>query len=466
MFFIISKNKYLNTLGKQSFFGSKAKGFSLVEILVTMGIVAIVFVGFYATFTLGSKYIIDAKNRLGAIALANEKMEIVRNLAYDDVGLQGGVAPIGNILQNEDIVANGRPFHVYTQIEYADDDFDGLAEENTDSIPNDYKTVRIVVSWQDGNNQTQEVISVSRFVPPGLETNIGGAPLAINVSNSEGSGVPQTLIHIVNNSVSPAINTTIQTDSIGNIIFPSAPASLGEYRLTITKSGYETISTTATTPTFIPIYPHASVVMGSLNTYGYIQDELSTLIVRSADYQNNPVGNISFTIKGGKVIGHDNLENSIFSMESETGTTDGTNGEKEYADIIPGNYAITMATNTQYEFIDFDPSQSPAVLIPGNDMTYTLRVADKSVNSLFLKVSDSEGNPIDNADVTMTDSLSNEIFSGETTSLRGVLFYPDDTSVLAAGEYSLDIEATGFQSKSESVTISGLTEKDVQLIDN
>ena len=261
----VLKHKSNYSLNK-NYLNKKGQGFSLVEVLIIMFIVAIAFVGFYSTFMVGSRFIVDSKNRLGAIALANEKMEIVRNLAYDDVGLQGGVAPIGNILQDEDVTANGRSFHVYTQIEYDDDPFDGLVANNSDSIPTDYKVVRIVVSWQDGNGQTQEVVSVSRFVPPGLETNVGGAPLAINVANSGGTGVSQASVHIVNNSVSPVINTTIQTDSAGHIMFPSAPASIGEYQFTITKSGYETISTTTATPTFIPIYPHASVVLGSLNT--------------------------------------------------------------------------------------------------------------------------------------------------------------------------------------------------------
>ena len=34
---------------------------------------------------ISTRQIIDVKNRLGAIQVANEKMEIVRNLKYDDM---------------------------------------------------------------------------------------------------------------------------------------------------------------------------------------------------------------------------------------------------------------------------------------------------------------------------------------------------------------------------------------------
>ncbi|HOW60490.1 MAG TPA: prepilin-type N-terminal cleavage/methylation domain-containing protein [Candidatus Moranbacteria bacterium] len=448
----------------------KIKGFSLAEVIVVMFIVAVVFSGFYSTFMIGSKYIIDSKNRLEAVALANGKMETIRNLAYEDIGLQGGVAPVGNILQDEDIISGGHQFHVYTQIEYYDDPYDGLAINNEDLIPNDYKIVRIVVSWQ-GGVQAQEVASVSRFVPPGLETSLGGAPLIINVANSEGISISQASVHIVNNSVSPAINTNMQTNSEGHILFPSAPASIGGYQFTITKSGYEEVYTMSPTATFTPIYQNASVVMGSLNNYSYIQNKLSNLTIKTVDCQNNTIGNVEFTIEGGKIIGceycNDNYYyKDVFSLQSETGTTGETSGEKKYSNISPGNYTVTMSSNDQYEFIDFNPSVSPMPVNPGSDESYVIKVADKEIESLFLKIFNSEGNPIADASVTMTDSSNNEIFSGKKSSLRGVVFYPDENVVLLAGEYNLKIEATGFKTENTTVTIDGLTEKSVQLTNN
>src|SRR5665647_3570317 len=91
-------------------------GFSLIEVLVVMFIVAVTFTSFYSVSMVGTRYIIEAKNRLGAVALTNEKMEIIRNLSYDKVGTQGSVDIPGNILQEEDVTANGKAFHVSTSI--------------------------------------------------------------------------------------------------------------------------------------------------------------------------------------------------------------------------------------------------------------------------------------------------------------------------------------------------------------
>jgi hypothetical protein len=285
------------------------------------------------------------------------------------------------------------------------------------------------------------------------------------VSGSDGVGVPQASVHIVNNAVSPAKNTTLQTDDNGYILISSAPESIGEYHLTISKSGYETVETMDTTASFIPIYTHASVVLGSLNTYNFTQDKVADLTVKTADYQNNSVGDIDFSIGGGKIIGHDNLNNPVYSMSNTTGRTGAASGEKEYEDMSPGGYTITMSANAQYEFIDFDPAISPAVLLPGVDLTYVIRVAPKNVNALFLKLTDDSNNPIANATVKLTDGGGTEIFSGKTSSTRGVVFYPDGATPLVAGTYTLEIESIGFETETKSITITdgAITEENIQL---
>ncbi len=445
----------------------------MVEIIIVVAIMSIAFMAFYTVSTVGTKYIIESKNRLAAVALTNEKMEIARNLAYDSIGTVGGMVE-GSIPEDENVTANGRSYHVNTSVNYIDDPLDG--EYPSDTIPNDYKTVKIIVSWVDSNGQNQEVSSLSRFIPPGLESSAGGAPWVINVSESDAAGVSQSSVHIVNNDVSPVKNTTIETDSSGYILITSAPESLGGYHITVSKSGYETIETMDTTATFSPIYPHASVALGSLNTYNFVQDRLSNLTVKTADYQNNPIGSIDFSIGGGKLVGHDYVEDPVgsglfswvsrFNMASTADTTGSTSGEKEYAGISPGSYTIAMASNAQYEFIDFDPSISPAVLIPGTDLTYTMRVAPKDVNALFIKITDAAGNPVAGATAKLTDiSGSTEIFSGKTSSLRGVIFYPDGATPLVSGNYTLVIEAIGFETETKSITIvdGDITEENIQL---
>ena len=452
---------------------NKRKAFSLIEILIVVFIMSVAFLAFYTVSTIGTKYIIESKNRLAAVALANEKMEIARNLAYDSIGTVGGMVE-GYIPQDENVTANGRSYHVRTAVTYIQDPLDGMFPADLDW--EDYKVVKITISWTDSSGQTQEVSSLSRFIPPGLEGPSNGAPWAINVSESDGVGVPQASVHIVNNDVIPPKNTTIQTDDDGYLMVSSAPESSEKYHMTVSKSGYETVETMDATATFAPIYPHASIALGSLNTYNFVQDKLSDLTIRTADYQNNPVGDINFSIGGGKLIGHDYVEDPVgsglfswvsrFNMASTTDTTGATSGEKEYASISPGSYTIAMSSNAQYDFIDFDPSISPAVLIPGTTSTYIIRVAPKNVNALFVKITDAAGNPVAGATAKLTDvSGGADIFSGKTSSLRGVIFYPDGATPLVSGNYTLVIEAIGFETETKSITIvdGDITEENIQL---
>lgn len=443
----------------------RQRAFSLIEVLIVMFIAAVAFTSFYTVSTFGTRYIIESKNRLGAVAFANEKMEIIRNLAYDDVGTQGSISVPGNILQDEPVTANGRSYRVLTLVQYFDDPMDGTTTTSpADAIPNDYKLVEVVVQWVDSTGQIQQVSSMSRFVPPGLETSVNGSPLAINVIDGETLlPIAQASVHISNSVIVPAINDTIPTDNEGRVMLPAAKISTDNH-LSITKAGYESLATMDATATFIPVYGHINVVGSFLNTYNYILNRLAKLTVKTADYQNNPIGNIGFTIGGGKIIGHDELEVNLFSMANTTGTTDATEGKREYNNISSGNYSIAMEPNVQYEFIDYDPATFPVFLAPGSDAEYILRMADKNVNALFLEIknSDTPSAAIAGAKVTLTDGAT-DIFTEKLSSQRGVVFYPDGAVPLDAKEYTLKIEIDGYNIESRSVTIDKLTHVTVQL---
>jgi len=448
------------------FYTHRKSGFSLVEVLIVAFIAAVAFTSFYTVSMVGTRFIIEAKNKLAATAIANEKMEIVRNLAYDNIGTQGSIDIPGHLLQEENLSANGRTYRVNTSVRYFDDSLDGTVSSSpADVIPNDYKVVRVIVSWNDSLGQSQSVSSTSRFVPPGLETSVGGSPLSININSNESgitTPVPQASVHIINNVVSPNIDDTIQTDNVGHIMLPVAKVANG-YHLIITKNGYETVGTMDTTASFIPIYKHVDVTGGFLNQYSFEQNKLADLHIKAVDGQGNAIGGIGFSIGGGKIIGHDDLGsvvlrmsntagNEVFGLPNTTGITDAASGEKKYSVISPGDYNISMSANPDYQLIDFE--QLPFVLAPGADSTYTLKVADKTKAALFLKISDVlDGTPIADAQITLTDNSNVEIFSGKRSSLNGIVFYPDTATPLPPGNYMIKVEANGYDTGNESITI-------------
>jgi hypothetical protein len=379
--------------------------------------------------------------------------------------LQGGI-PAGNIKEDEDVTANGRTFHVRTFIQYIDDPLpiDGVFP--ADPIPNDYKSVKVVISWKDSMGQTKNVSSLSRFVPPGLETSAGGAPLAINVSGSDGVGVKQADVHVVNSSVSPVINIVVQTDNNGHLLIPAAPASVGGYSFTISKAGYETVATIdpASVP-YIPNYRTQDVLLGQLNSYDYIQNKLSNLTVKTLNITGAPIGSVSFAIKGGKILGRDAANAPILNMENNSESTDATTGEKKYSNISPGNYDITMKPDPQYVLIDYTTPTLQAVLVPAVDLDYTLYYADKDVNALVAKVLDSvDLSPIQGAAVTLSSGGS-DIFAAKATSEHGIVFYPDSATPLATGLYDLKVEAPGYTTFTQTgVNIDKLTDVTVNLV--
>ena len=90
-------------------------GFTIIEVLIAVFVVSTAIVGVFGLFALGLRLAGESENRLMAIALANEKMELIRNLPYVDVGTQGGI-PDGAILQEESVVINSVSFLVETYI--------------------------------------------------------------------------------------------------------------------------------------------------------------------------------------------------------------------------------------------------------------------------------------------------------------------------------------------------------------
>lgn len=446
----------------------KQRGFSLVEVLVVVLIIGIVGLTFYKTSALGTRLIIEGKNRLAAVALVNERMEIVRNLPYEKVGIQGSMDVPGNLPAFEEITANGRKYGVAISARYFDDEMDGTVSSSpADLIPNDYKIVKVEVTWKDATGIEKKVSSTSRFVPPGLETSVGGSPLSINVDSIDDVGittpVAQTSVHISNNTVTPAISDTISTDDEGHIMLPAARVSTGN-KLTITKNGYETIETMDSTPTFLPVYKHVDVVPNNLNQYIFYQNKLSNLHIQTVDLLNNPVGNIAFSIEGGKIIGHDDLNNVVFNMANAISSTD-SSGEKIYAGISPGNYNILVNSNEGYEFVDFDPSISPAVVPAGTDYIYKIRMAKINLASFVLTIKDElDGAPIADAEVTLLDNSDNEIFSKKKSSVRGIVYYPDAGKSLLSGSYKLKIEANGYIAQNETLDIAeSLVKKEILL---
>jgi hypothetical protein len=443
---------------------TKRNGFTLIEALIFLFIFSLITVTFYRVYTVGIKYIINSKDRLEAVALANEKMEVVRNLSYDDVAL---TSTGGNIEQDEDVIRNNIAFHVFTQIKNADDPFDGTFHGSPDDVNFvDYKFVKITISWDSGQ---YKVFLNSRFVPAGIEQpTVGKGVLVINVSSDKGGGiVPQSTVRI-QNSVT-GYDETHSTDNYGRLMMVGLAESIKKYVITVTKSGYESITSLPPYPdtSYNPIPENASVVATAVNTIDIHQNELANLSVKTRDYKGDGVPNISFHLVGGRQTGtvYDAVPTNpavpIYGTDSDY-TTD-SSGEKKFDNASPGDFIFTLK-DADYEVAGWDPVM-PATLAPGGSLDMNVKLCRKDATALLIRVGKANDHSVlEGATVHLTNASGYD--KTVVTTKDGMAFFPrEDDTTFADGDYSITVTASGFEDYSGEATVSAnqLEEQTVEL---
>jgi len=434
------------------------RGFALIEALTVLFIFCLIVLTFYSVFSAGTRYVIDAKNRLGALSVANGEIETVRNLKYDDIGTVGGEIG-GNIPQDKEVMVNSKRYYVHTLVEYVDDPFDGLG--NDDEIWfEDYKRVTMVVSWTASASRG-EVKLISRFVPPGREVaHAGDGILTVNVFSDQpgGTGIANASVHIRN--LETGLDTQKNTDSSGSATFMGSNVkdSIQKYEIIVSKSGYETVATMPPYPStdYDPKYTHASVVTGSENQIDIAQNLLGRLKVASVDYLGQSINDISFHITGGKEIGkeHELPNDIVYNVDDEEHST-GSSGEKDFGDMSPGPYTATPSlSETNYELIGTSPPPQ-FFLLGGNEETLEIRLAKKDMASLLIRVDKSEegvSSSVSGASVQVTSGLGYD--STQTTDSNGSVFFPTDADPFLPGTYDIKITAADFSENNSQATIS------------
>lgn len=262
----------------------KQKGFTLISVLISILILTLVTLALYNLFDFSLKIIGENKARVTAISLANQRMEMVRNLPYIDIGTEGGIPP-GSIPQSEDFNISGKIFSVNTQVIYIDDPFDGLAGgDPVDPLPTDYKRVKVTASWFSRFGKTESVVLLTDASSKGYESTSNSGTLIIEVFDANGFPVPTSSVTIINNQVIPSINIETQTDNNGVLIYPGAPVAQESYEITVTKEGYSTDYTSAVTPQNPnPTKPHASIFEGLVTEISFAIDRVSIFNIEAIE---------------------------------------------------------------------------------------------------------------------------------------------------------------------------------------
>lgn len=436
----------------------RTSGFTLIEALLFLFLFSVITMAFYQTWVAATNHIVNVKNRLGAVAVANQQIEIIRSIIFDDIGTTTGI-PVGTLVENQTLLVNNAEYTVHTLVQFVDDATDGTSGSG-DMAPNDYKKVTITVSWGTGS-ANEQVITTSLFSLDGVESVAAGTGiLSVNVLDTAGVGIAGATVNITNSGVSPPVNITATTDTNGNLSFPGAPTSVQGYHITVSKSGYYSNTTYPPYPTsaFNPVNIHATVVAGSLTAETLVIDKDSSIEFTTENPFGDVVANIDFDIIGGLVIGTNPSDGSSVYEYTDALST-GSSGEETINDRTTGEYVVTLdAGETTHKYIRLDPQEATfgvINLLPDTNKPVKMILADKTFSSALITVV----NQVDSAPVAgATVKLTNTTLSYDvtvTTDTYGQAFFPDENTPLVAGDYDVEISATGFDLETGTVNIAG-----------
>lgn len=373
------------------------KGFTLVETLVGVSIMAIVAFSIYGAFTKIFYYIADLRAKSASITIINEQIEIIRNLPYTSVGIVSGI-PNGILPREKTIVRAGKTFNITTTIRNIDDPFDGvLGGTPNDTSPADGKLVEIEIDCDNCKDFTPTSY-VARVSPKNLETASNNGALFVRVFDANGVAIEGADVHVVNPLATTTITIDDVTNNTGYLQIVDAPPAVAAYQITVTKPGYSTDRTYATSSSNpSPLIPHATVINQQVTQVSLAIDRLSTLNISSKNESCAPVGAVNFSLNGSKKIGQ---TPDVYKTENSYVTN--SLGIKTLSSVEWDTYTLTPSTAV-YDLVGTNPI-SPINVLPGEELPVDIVVAPKRPNALLVSVRNSIGLPISGVKVTLEKS--------------------------------------------------------------
>jgi prepilin-type N-terminal cleavage/methylation domain-containing protein len=280
------------------------RGFTLVETVVGVAVFALVATAMYMSFTRMFDAVRVNRVRIVAAELVSEQIEILRNLPYTSVGVQGGI-PSGVIVAVKTVVRDGFSFLVNTTVRNIDDPFDGtIGGSPNDLSPADYKKVEVEVTCPTcrGFSSASFTTSIS---PKNLETTTNNGALFVQVLDGNGQPVSDASVTVVNASSTPPINLTDSTGANGMLQLVDVPPGVNTYHISVTKPGYTSEITypIAGVGNPNPLKPHATVVIQQVTQISFSIDMFSSMNVSSVTSNCASIPAVDFNLKGTRLIG-------------------------------------------------------------------------------------------------------------------------------------------------------------------
>lgn len=379
---------------------AKFRGFSLVEVVISIGIFAVLMLGVYQISTLIVKGVKFSRDEITVSALADRYLEIVRNLPYSKVGTINGNpnGPLPDLPNAITATINNTPYQIYYAVSYVDDPSDGTILAGTDFASNDYKQIKFYVR----NTVTDSTNSfLTNIVPRGLENLSSGGALYVKVFDAVGQPIHGATIQIKNLNVTPNINLYRTSDEQGNWIEVGLPNSSNSYSVIVTRNGYSTDRTypsSESNPN--PTKPDATIANGQVTQVSFSIDLLSDLMIKILSQTCSVMPDIGLALGGAKIIGTSNIKDVPPVYKFYNTYTSNNLGQISLNDIEWDNYTPGL-TDSEYMIYGSSPIQQ-INLLPNTSQTATLILGPSSNNSILVVVKDaSSDNPIEGAVVSI-----------------------------------------------------------------
>jgi hypothetical protein len=382
----------------------KTRGFTLVEALISIALMGM-FISLFQGYTTILTAIRTVRSKLTQASVANEKIEIIHNIAYDNIGLLAGVPP-GIISPTEYITRQGNTYKVDTVIRNVDDPFDGTIDGIPDDpSPIDYKIAEIAVTCTTCSGNP--VVSLTgRISPTGLEAATTNGLLIVRAIDSAGNPLANATVRIVNSAVTPAIDITDVTGTNGELRQVGVPPSVNNYQITVSKTGYSSEQTrpigAAGNPN--PVKPHSTITASNATQTSFAIDRTSTLNISTVNSACGAIASFPLTLTGAKIIG---TSPTVYKYNESLTTASGT-GLLSIAPIEWDSYSVTEAS-TVYTIAGTIP-MAPFLLSPNATQDFKVVLAPQVNRNLLVSVvASGTGLPISNAVVRLRKGSSYDV---------------------------------------------------------
>lgn len=382
----------------------REQGLSLTETILGVAILLLLAVSIFQAYVNLVDLMANARTKIAATTLANELFEVVRNLPYEDVGIEGAI-PDGILLRATTHDRANRTFHATTTVRNFDDPFDGLAGGTPNDLsPADSKLVEIEIGCPSCENFSP-LFFTTRVAPKNLETASTNGALFVQVIDASGLPVENAEVRIENNITIPNILIEDVTNNQGMLQVIDAPPENEAYEIFVSNEGYTNAQTYDSVDLggSTPMQQHATVILQSVTQNTFIIDQAATINVSTVSQICSPVGSVDFSLTGSKLIG----TSPDYLKYDQVHVTDGS-GDITLGSIEWDTYDLVI-TDPTYQLNGSDPSVLLDVA-PGEDQDVTLIIGPRDPSSLLVTVRDATTlQPVAGAEVVLEDSGSNEV---------------------------------------------------------